>query len=89
MKYGFGWEEDGRAEEDSSLTWALRHCVGRCTVQSSDAPRSRPPMPLPESASCLVHTCASNTRCVFALAAREPVLSAKTSPRVFQEYSLI
>ena len=33
--------------------------------------------------------CANNTRCVHTLAAREPVLSAKTSPRVFQEYVLV
>lgn len=38
--------------------------------------------------SC-VSTCANNTRCVHTLAAREPVLSAKTSPRVFQEYVLV
>lgn len=39
-------------------------------------------------ASC-VNTCESNTRYVHTLAAREPVLSAKTSPRVFHEYVLV
>lgn len=77
-------------EKLESHLGGLRHCVGRCTVQSSNAPRSRPRTSVPEESASCSCTRATNTRPPCTLfAARKPVLSARTSPRVFQRSLLI
>lgn len=64
--------------KNSNLTWALRHCVGRCTVQSSNAPRSRPR--ILESASCSCTRAVKHASRVHAIRRTQTSVKCKDLP---------